>query len=1693
MSELAGSSRQHDQPEGRRSDLSTVRVLVLGTLVVEHDGRELHVAGTQRRRLLAFLGSRGGRAATSDAIAEALWGETPPPTATKAIQNHVARLRASFASLDRELIETTPGGYRLAVDPEAIDAVAFERRAMEGRRRLAAGDTAAAVDELTDALAFWRGPAYADVADAEYALGEAARLSELRWVATEDLAEAQVERGSFELASADLSRLVQDQPGRERAWGLLIRALYAAGRQRDALAAYQQARRVLVEEFGLEPGPELRALERRVLEQDPELSVRRAPAVPAALRRETNAFVGRDQEMARLREAWRASRAGSGQLRLLLGPVESGRTRLAAELAAIVVTEGGQVVHARGQDGFARSAGLDLPDGESPGPIVDGVVDLSRSAPVLVVLDDAEWSSGATTAATAALASAIPHMPVMLLVIADPSGSGAALQGVLRLDDTGLSTVDVGAMDDELLAALVVADGVDIEGAGAVVAVARGLPGVARREAALWAERSASDRLTAASSSALGANAAAAKARASVFDDVLDLVAARARRDELTSSAWAGRQPYRSLAPYGVQDADLFVGRERQVAELAARVLERRVVAVVGSSGSGKSSLVRAGLVPLVRSGRLPGAGPWRVAVIVPGTDPMATLEAVEGIDAPGSMLLVVDQFEELFASGAVERFASKLVELASDAALDVHVVIVLRGDQYPGLAATRPLAALVEDAQILVGPPTTDELRRIIEVPPRRTGCTVEPALTAQVCADVAGYEAALPLVSAALAAVWEGRNDDTLTAGRYLELGGLAAAVERLGAQAVERAGTDAVRDVMLRLVDITEDGLWVRRRVDANDIPGALSVAVDALVDARLLQRTNGEVDVAHEVVFSAWPLLAGWLEEVRAELILDRDLRSAARAWAADDRGDDYLYRGARLAAASELVAGQAGVDPVVAGFVAASEEAVQREADDRARRQAVVNRRLRRLLAGVGVLLVAALVAGGLAVRQADRADQSAEAARAAATRAEARQAGDRARATLEVDRALLLAVEGVRLDDSPETRANLLAVLSQHPGLIAPERTSGVPFVAANPARDRLVTYADGELAVRDARTLDVVAASDELAGVHRWADLEFSPDGSQLTVLHHSYDSLDGREQEMAESPVVLYDAQTLEPAVRQLGGVPPQSAAQDAAYSGDGRLLAVAFALFRDVDDPDPYASPVLVWDLSAPEAPLLEVDAGSVYNALAMNADGSRLYSAIYPPGDIRAFDTETGALVKSVEGTGGRLAASPDGSTLAVTGLSGQIVVLDAETLSERFRLEGRTANALGSPTFSVDGRLLAAPDWDAQTVYVWDLATGAIVEEIAGQISYPDVVWFGPEGSVHASTDDDTLLTWNIAEDDGHFVDRVPPPARLSTPQFAAPLPGGRIAYLSGLAFSPAPGGTIQLRDPAAATLGDVRSVDHDGLAWLAWRADGRRYATTGQDGMVRVWDTPSGELLAERQVAAGPIATVTYSTDGMRLAIAEDSGAVYAIDAETLAPAGPRVDVGHTFVSAMAGPDDDQVITISPGEPNSIKLVDIERGRVVQEVEPDFVPHGAAVSPDRRSIAVRGAGGEVRIFDVAARDWVGPPVVRHEGNVSWLAWSADSRTVVSTGVDGQVALWDGESGSLLGGLALEAAAGAPLTAVFDGETTMVTALAADGSIYRWDTNPDSWVEFACRVAGRNLTDAEWRDTFGHRPYRQTCS
>ena len=981
---------------------AAVRVLVLGPLVIEHGGRIVHVAGTHRRRLLALLASRPGQVVGVDVIVDALWGDDPPPSAAKTVQSHVARLRASLAVVGRDMIETTPGGYRLPVSDVEVDADVFERRATDGHRRLGAGDLTGAIVVLSDALDEWRGLPYTDFPDVEFAARERTRLNDIRAVAVEDLAEARLESGAASVVTAELERLVGEHPGRERAWGLLMRALYAGGRQQEALVAFQRARRVLAESFGLEPGPELRATERRVLDQDPKLAIVRVSDIPAPLRTGTDELVGRAIERAWLIEAWETARSGRGQLRIVLGPPESGRTRLAAHIAAIAAGDHAAVLYARGADDVAARWSGDN-DRPAPAVAVDAVAERSRHQPVLLVVDDVEWASAATMEMLAVLAVAVEELPVLLLVVADPAGGGPAVEALGHLDPSAGCTHTLAPIDDDDIARLVAADGIhDHPAMAAIVSVAGGRPGVARRESAAWAERDAGDRLNRASATSAGALAIADDARDSVVEEVARLVQARTRRNRLTSVAWLGRQPYRGLVAYGSADTEMFVGRERLVAELAARVLDRRLVIVTGASGSGKSSLVRAGLIPLVQGGRLPGGGPWRVNVAVPGDSPLRVLDALADLDEPGPQLLVLDQFEEAFASGptVVDALLCRLIDLALDPALDVHIVLVIRADQYGNLAAARHLTDLVDDAHVLVGRPSDDELRRIVEEPALRVGCRVERALTSIVLDEAGDGDGSLPLVSTALAELWEARDGDVLTAERYQTLGGLAASVERLGAAVLERGDADFtaddVRSAFLLLADVTDDGSWVRQRVHRDDIPPELEPALDALVDGRLVVRDGDTVEIAHEIVFRAWPQLHVWLEEARADLVLGRDLRLAARAWEDQGRRDDDVYRGARLAASVEWCQRQPESTTTQIGeFVAAGTTVADHDrlvAEAQLARERRARQRLRRAFTTACLLLVISLVAAGLAVAARRRADHERD--RASAARIEAERQRD---------------------------------------------------------------------------------------------------------------------------------------------------------------------------------------------------------------------------------------------------------------------------------------------------------------------------------------------------------------------------------------------------------------------------------------------------------------------------------------------------------------------------------------------------------------------------------------------------------------------------------------------------------------------------------------------------------------------------
>jgi DNA-binding SARP family transcriptional activator len=291
--------------------------------------------------VLALLLTAPGRVFSVSAIIAGIWPDQPPAGAEKAVQVYVSRLRRALPGDGASLVLTRSPGYLAAVDPAQVDAERFRILATAGRGNLGAGRAAAAAIELRDALKLWRGEAYPEF-DAPFAVAERNALEELRLAAMEDRIAADLASGADPELVGELEALVSWHPWRERLWGQLMTALYRSGRQADALGAYQRARAALVEELGVEPGPDLRAVEAQVLAQDGRL-LGVSESTPSAVVVGPT-FIGRVAELARLLAAYDQAAAGAVERVLLTGPHGIGKTGLLAELAREASAKG---VHVR--------------------------------------------------------------------------------------------------------------------------------------------------------------------------------------------------------------------------------------------------------------------------------------------------------------------------------------------------------------------------------------------------------------------------------------------------------------------------------------------------------------------------------------------------------------------------------------------------------------------------------------------------------------------------------------------------------------------------------------------------------------------------------------------------------------------------------------------------------------------------------------------------------------------------------------------------------------------------------------------------------------------------------------------------------------------------------------------------------------------------------------------------------------------------------------------------------------------------------------------------------------------------------------------------------------------------------------------------------------------------------------------------
>ncbi|MFC6422876.1 BTAD domain-containing putative transcriptional regulator [Ornithinimicrobium tianjinense] len=1644
---------------------------VLGPLRVESIAGRVEIRGAKERLLLARLVAAGGRVVPTGVLVETLWGEEPPRSATKSLQVFVARLRNALAPHqegDPALIVTEGPGYRLAVDQGQVDAGRFVRLTELGRGALDQGEPAGAARSLDEALALWRGPAYAGFEEADFAAAEALRLEELRLVATEDLQAALLHLGRHAEAVPQLEALVREHPLRERAWELLVTALYRAGRPGEALAAFDRARVHLAEELGVDPGPALRAVHARVLAHDPAL--RREPGpprLPTGLRPapEPPGLLGRDVELGRLLEIWHGAVRGRRGAVVVRGPRGGGGTALAAALAQVVLRAGGQVLLVTAE-GTTRAGAA-------------GTHPSTGDAPTLLVADHVEPE--------------VASVPGVTLTVRLASHLAPVPAGVPALDLTPLGRADAL----RLVTAYLHDEGAE-EVRDRVLGTSGGWPGALHELARDVAHDRAARRVRVAAAAALATSTDLAATRGELEDGIEAL-----RGDHLADEPAPPTEcPWRGLEAYDVEDARWYAGRDRLVAEILARLAGNRLVALVGASGSGKSSALRAGVIAALGDDVLPGSGGWRTVVLRPGLHPLAELarhalgrEREHGLrvgDEPERVVVAVDQFEEVWTvcADAEERtrFLDLLGDLATDPLSAVTVILAVRADYAPSLAEHPRLRALVGDGAVLVGPLTPAEVRRAVERPAAAAGLVLDDGLAETVVSDAGQEPGLLPLLSTAMAELWSRRDGNRLGYAEYVALGGLDGAIatraEEVFAE-LSAAQRHAARSVLLRLAGPGEGGGVTRRRVpiaELEALPDAeVPAVVEELVAARLLTRGGDAVEVAHEALFREWPRLRGWLAEDAAGRAVQRRLAVAAAEWEAEGREPSQLWTGARLASALEIASTRpeelTGVERDFLDAGRAAVDSERRAAEERAAATVRQNRRLRRWILGTSLLLVLALVAGALAwgaQRQAAAAGQTARARSLAAAALNVEQS----------DLALLSAVQATRLDPDTDTYGALLTLLSRQPAV--------VHRVRAHERFLRMGVSADGRTVFVSENT-DRVRALDAESGRTVWegraargtmaSSLTATPDGELLLVTLRPYDEdVGGLAALSARDGSVVWSStgSDLSGAAR---GLRPEALA-GAFVDGAWVVLTASHVLRVDPAD-------------------------GTVLEAVRWPAEvaGPADLERVWPDGRVSWWDGSAESVVfdpasrsvRTLEGT--PLDVSPDGTLVLVSDQDEVLRLVDATTLQDA------SPGVQGGPGYSAtwhpDGTRLFVGGIDE--ILVLETPRLRIIDRLTGHSGAVLGVGVAGEGEdlLWTAGRDGTALGLDLSST------RTPVSTRMAQ---IGPLLG-RAAPAAGLGVwlrmgTNAPDTAHVAELPSGRDLGEL-TPDVSGVEPPLDRAEARHVTAIGIDPVGRYalaavgWFREDVGILTDTGLLAVFDARTREQAALVPLPWPADAVAAWG-DRAVVSGSGGYAVVDLTTGAALGGPRELPLASWQPmpaadavfsrdgsrgafGRGAQVVVVDLSTGDVTLTiaVEPPAEERadqgsvqGLGFSADGSVLVVGTSKGRVGFWSTTTGEQVAPQREVVGGFVVDVEVSPDGRTVATLGSDGDTILWDPATWRPFGLPVTDTGLWGWLT--FSADSRRLSVFFEDGQVVDLSVDRQEWVDAACSAAGRDLTPDEAR-------------
>lgn len=1099
------------------------------------------------------------------------------------------------------------------------------------------------------------------------------------------------------------------------------------------------------------------------------------------------------------------------------------------------------------------------------------------------------------------------------------------------------------------------------------------------------------------------------------YPDALSLNYAFREALGTTASATASRSktlghellpnPYRGLRAFQESDAALFYGRESLVRRLLNRLWENepyaRFLAIVGPSGSGKSSAVQAGLVPALRQGALPNSENWFYAEFVPGNEPMkelANLINSLAVSPPDNLLerlltdehafgdllmsvmpdhqsdvfVLIDQFEEVFTLAAddksAERFIHSLFWALTSENSRLRLVVTIRADFYDRPLLTPRIADLVRERTEVVVPLSLAELERVIVEPARNVGVQFDSALVSSIVAEVQEQPGALPLLQYALTELFEKREGDRITAQAYALIGGVRGALARRADEIfahLDAAHQEAMRQLFLRLITLGEGTEDTRRRAllseiihvndqTSSDYVAVMNSVVTTLGQARLLTfdrdpiTRSPTVEVTHEAIIREWSRLRTWLEESRADVRLQRALHSLAQEWQSSGNDASFLLRGIRLQQYERwLQASSLGLTTHERTYLEASLAAraqLLHEESERAAREKRLEKRtfdqLRFIIAGLIVLVGGAVALTAFALNERQRAEAAAQVADENATLSRSIALASNAQTRLanhDGDLALVLALEANAVPNPPTEARSTLAQ-------VVLARGTAKRFTDSQAAVTGTAISADGTR----------IAASSTDANVRVW-------DSASGELIH----TLSGHGGDVS-SVAFSSDGAALVSASADFTAIVWNMADGTLRLRLEGHSGPLTQAVFTPDDTRILTASNdgrVIVWDATSGERLNEFVEHGASVIALDIAADGEQVLSGSRD-GRVLVWRLDGGEIIADLsasEGALNELDISADGQQALIAKSSSGIVLWDIASAAPLRSFVG-AGQETRSIAFTPDGHYVIGGTLDGE-VQVWSADSGLLEDRLLGHRGEVLSVAVSADGRHAVSGSlDTTVRLWNIST------------AGLQAVQQAHT---GRITELvtaaSGQQYSVGVDGLLQIERDDATVLRSFTFTDLPLLS-LAVRADEQQALIGGRDGILNLIDLTNGTVIASLDGHTGNVLQTAFLSDGTQ---------------------------------ALSSSQNGELILWNLADQLEVRRFDTgDRGAI----------YGFAVFADDSRVAVGAGDNTLQVFDITS----GQRLLQldgHSGSIYSVAVSPHGSTLVSAARDGLVIVWDAVSGA----------------------------------------------------------------------------